>query len=464
MNVLSIVCDTTRVDHLSCYGYFRNTSPNIDEIARHGVVFEDFYNAGAPTGPGFTCMYTGLHTIRHKYYQFIQPNIRQVDDLIFTLPEILSAWGYTTAAVDNLVDFPPHSKHWVRGYDFYINPNPKAFLRPPLLVAEEANNRILPWIKSHADEDFFLFVHYWDPHLPYNQPREYREVFNHEKGSLSDLMVVDAPAGYQYVPGWGKVGEFADGEVDFRGKKVSIDLYDGEIRYMDDAVGEVISALKDSGIFEDTLLVITSDHGEHLGQHYDMFWAHNSLHDTITHIPLIMRYPKKLPRGIRVKGFGQHIDLLSTILDIIGAPKEALDLDGRSLLPLLSGEILRETLFMEHSSLQRAVRTWEWKLIDDIMRRSVELYNVKSDPLETTNLAETEKEKADELKETLHSWVKANLKEGEKDPISFEKVDHLDYYGGKPLTTTSRMQIMYRERISRLSSSFAKAMIPKEKE
>jgi len=421
MNILLVVCDTTRVDHMSCYGYFRETTPNIDSLAKDGIIFEDFYNAGAPTGPAFTCMYTGLYPIRHKIYRFTQPNIRQVDDLIFTMPEILRAWGYTTAAVDNLINFAPHMKHWVRGYEFYINPN-KAFQDPPSILAEDVNRRLIPWIKQHSDEEFFLFVHYWDPHLRYNQPQEYREVFHHKKGDLSDLEVKEAPAGYEYVPGWGKVGEYADGEIKWRGIKVSIDLYDGEIFYMDHAIGELITTLKDEGIFEETLIIVTSDHGEQLNQHYG-HWGHPGLHDAVTHVPLIIRYPKKLPRGLRVKGFGQHIDLLPTILDIIGAPTEALDMDGRSLFPLLKGEAVKDTIFMEHSDGQRAVRTEKWKLIDDrlgIYTRTYELYNVEDDPLETINLLEKEKEKADELRNTLNDWVKTNLKrvlkEGEKDP------------------------------------------------
>lgn len=76
MNILMFVCDTLRADHLGCYGYFRDTSPNIDRIAKEGVLFEDFYTSGAPTGPAFTCLYTGLHTIRHKFYRFLEANLR----------------------------------------------------------------------------------------------------------------------------------------------------------------------------------------------------------------------------------------------------------------------------------------------------------------------------------------------------------------------------------------------------
>jgi len=414
-NVLFIVCDTLRADHVGCYGYFRNTSPNIDRIAAEGVLFEDFYNAGCPTGPAYTCMYTGLYPIHHGFYAFVPPNAPAMSDEIFTLPEIMQARGYTTAALDNLMNFPAHPKHFVRGYEFYINASRDPFMSPPQIIAEQINRRLTPWIRGHSKERFFLFVHYWDPHGPYNQPKEYREVFHHEKGSLSDLEVREAPAGYKYVPGWGKADQIFEGD-EIR----SIDLYDGEIAYMDRAIGEVFQALKDEGVFEETLILVTSDHGEQLGQHNA--YGHNALHDAVTHIPLIMRYPKRLPRGRRVRGFAQHIDLLPTILELTGAPSTVPGIDGQSLVPLLEGRELRDRVFMEQVGLQRAIRTKDWKLIHFMRGRGreeamYELYHVARDPMEAINLEGEEEKEGRLLKETLEEWVKTSLKEGEEDPM-----------------------------------------------
>jgi len=456
MKILLLVCDTTRLDHLSCYGYFRETTPHMDTLAKDGVVFEDFYDAGSPTGPAFTCMYTGLHAIRHKYYAFVQPNVREVNDVIFTMPEILGALGYTTAAVDSNIGFPSHSKHWVRGYNFYLNPTPEfgvSLPNPRSTHAECVNKMVTPWIRDHSNETFFLFVHYWSPHAGFDAPQEYRGTFHHEKGNMSDLKVLEAPAGYQYVPGWGKVGEFVEEEANLSEEyikeagreKDSIDLYDGRIRYVDEAIGEVISTLEDEGILDDTLIILTSDHGEHLGQSHNI-WGHTSLYDTMTHVPLILRYLKKLPRGIRVKGFGQHIDLLPTILEIIGAPTHALDIDGQSLLPLLKGETIRNILFMEHTNIQRAVRTEKWKLISDMLRGTLELYDVQNDPLESVNLLDEKQEKARELTGTLDNWVRSNLREGERDPV----LDSLSFEGRE----SSRLRMEYKEKKFKLLDSF----------
>jgi len=177
--------------------------------------------------------------------------------------------------------------------------------------------------------------------------------------------------------------------------------------------------MEETGILEETLILVTSDHGEQLGQHGA--WGHNALHDSVTHIPLIMRYPKKLPRERRVRGFGQHIDLLPTILDLTGGPSKLPEIDGESLTPLLEGRPVRDRIFMEHVGLQRAVRTEEWKLIhfmDARARRPPdELYNVAADPMEAINLAEEEGERRRVLQEALDGWVRLNLKEGEEDPI-----------------------------------------------
>jgi len=438
MNILLIVCDTLRADHLGCYGYFRDTSPNIDRIAKKGVVFEDFYNAGSPTGPGFTCFYTGLYPINHKFYRFGEPNIRQVDDTVFTMAEILKACGYTTVAIDNLINFSAHSKHWVRGYDFYINPSRRAFQTGDLR-AEDVNRRLIPWIRNYSGERFFLFVHYWDPHGPYNQPEEYRRLFHHRKGDLSDLEVQEAPAGYKYVPGWGKIDEIVEGAwqgsaYDSKyaygpGQDLSVDLYDGEIAYMDHAIGEILEVLDDQKLLDETLIVITSDHGEQLGQHG--IWGHAALHNAETCIPLIMCLPGGLPRGVRIGGLCQQIDLLPTMLDLLGKKTDILEINGRTVMPLIKGDQIRSRIFMENSSGQRSVQTFEWQLLDSELLdqnwiklpRDLELYNVKEDPMEVINIAKTEKEKAQELREILRDWIRVNLKGEETDPIIYEGWD-----------------------------------------
>jgi len=462
MNVLLFVIDTLRADHLSCYDYFRDTSPNIDNLAQEGVLFLDHYASGVPTGPGFTSIITGLFPVNHGFYltPYNIPNSYQLDDNILTLAEVMWENGYVTAAFDNLVNFRSRMKQFIRGYEYYVNVTRTAqWLHHPIW-ADLVNQRLVPWIEEHRKEEFFLFVHYWDPHTPYNQPKEYRELFHHERGNLSDLEVKEAAAGYQYVPGWGKTDQIFEGKEtrwkmpipgETFAEGCSIDLYDGEVAYVDNRLGQVVEKLKEEDIFDETLIIVTSDHGEQLGQHG--MYGHSGLHDANIYVPLIMTCTSELPKGKRVKGFVQQVDISTTIFEMMdisvektiekmrrhaktfGNPAYSCDVrgftDGKSLLNLIGGSMIRGNVFSETETVylrrgekdklevgvlgQRANRTDEWKLIIHSDGRK-ELYNVRDDPMEVIDLSKENREVLEDLNAKLDEWVKSNLK-GRRDPI-----------------------------------------------
>lgn len=214
MNVLWIVVDTLRAERMGCYGYFRDTSPEIDRLAADGVLFEDFYSSALSTGAAFSCLFSGLPTIAHRFYATPAgaPNIMNFDDSIPTLPEIIQCNSdYRTVAVDNLMNFAGHMKQTVRGFEFCINPTGNGGFPQPEYTAGEALERFLPWLDCYGREEFFAFLHWWDPHQnPYRAPG-YRDRFRQEPGSLEGFPVSEAPAGYRYVPGWGRVGEIVWG-------------------------------------------------------------------------------------------------------------------------------------------------------------------------------------------------------------------------------------------------------------
>jgi len=425
MNVIWFVVDTLRADHLSCYGYFRETSPNIDRLAREGVLFEDSYASAIATGPGFTSLFTGLAAINHGFYltPWNVPNAPLLDDRIVTLPELIQVRGdYTTAAFDNLINFRSHMKQFVRGFEFYINVTRSPAWLHHHIIADEVNRRLLPWLESHADEQFFAFVHYWDPHAPYNMPDRFRGKFNRDSG---DLVTVEAPDGYEYVPGWGPVDRLPAGDDRHR-----IDLYDDEIFYTDYSIGLVLEKIERLGLLDETAIIITSDHGEDLNLHG--LWGHGTVHNTTIFVPLVIRDPKHLPQGKRISGFVQHADNLPTILEYFprqerreferlrlsqNMPEIPESFDGDSLLKLARGGRSARDEIVAESALYRAYIAPPWKLIWHKDGSDSELFNLESDPLELNDRADEEREVLEELSGKLQRWVDRNLAGGRADPI-----------------------------------------------
>jgi arylsulfatase A-like enzyme len=452
MNVVWFCIDTLRADHLSCYGYFRNTSPTIDRVATEGALFPQARANAVATGPAFTSMFTGQYAINCEWYvtPYDVPNAINFPDDKPVFPEVIRDAGLTTAAFDNLIAFATHMKQFVRGFEYYINVTKTTKPLHHLVVGAEVNARLLPWIRQHRDEQFFLFVHYWDPHLPYNQPDEFARPFAHERGSLDDLEVKEAPAGYRYVPGWAPVDRIGqtEGPLDFKPSldiphPVCIDTYDGEILYTDHLIQEVLNELDVTGILDDTAVVINADHGELLNQHIGT-WGHAGLYNANIFTPLVLWRPGLLSPGVRPMGFVQHIDIAPTILDLLGLePHWAMD--GTSVLPLIenrgslpersahslgAGSLsrAREYCFAETLAM-RAVEREGWKYIWH-KKAQDELYNTLADPMEQINLIGEEPDRARMLEEELLLWVEKNL-EDRPDPMTAQ-LKRMEKLRGRP--------------------------------
>jgi len=425
MNVVWFVLDTLRADHLSCYDYFRETSPNIDRLAKEGVLFEDSYASAIATGPGFTSLFTGLAVINHGFYltPWNMANAPLLDDRIVTLPELIQTRGdYTTAAFDNLINFRSHMKQFVRGFEFYINITRSPAWLHHHVIADEVNHRLLPWLERHADEQFFAFVHYWDPHAPYNMPDKFRGKFDRKTG---DLVTKKAPDGYEYVPGWGRVDSLPEGN-----ERLSVDLYDDEVFYTDYSIGLVLQKLEDLDLLDETVIIVTSDHGEDLDLHG--LWGHGTVHNTTIFLPLIIRDPKHPQKGKRVSGFVQHADNLPTILEYFpkqeqpefertklsnSMPEIPEKFDGDSLLKLARGARKAPEEIVVESNQHRAYIAPPWKLIWYRNGQKSELFHLENDPLELNNRADEEKAVFEVLSEKLNNWINRNLAGKRTDPM-----------------------------------------------
>jgi len=381
MNIVLIALDTQRADHLGCYGYPKATSPFLDSIAADGVVFERCYAPNIPTHPSFTTLLTGTEAVTHNIVNI--GGGAPIQDGIALLPEILKKHAWNTGAVDTM------GRHFTRGFDHYVSPQ---------------------WDRS--EKPFFLFLHYWDPHTPYLPPAEFRTMFYPEG---RDPYALD---NHSMDPAWNDpmfqwyFHDWMPGVTDTTYVNA---LYDAETAYMDWQLRRVFAALEP--IQEDTLVVVTADHGEILDEQLG-FYDHHGLYEGNVHIPAIWFQPGNIAPG-RVSGFIQNVDFVPTLLELAGLPAEA-QTEGRSLVPCLRGESggNYEELFLSEATweVKRAVRDHRWKFIqsyepDPHGRPMQELFDLESDPTEQTNLAESMPEKVAEMKARLDAWVAKRLAE-----------------------------------------------------
>lgn len=425
MNILFIVIDTLRATRLGCYGYDKPTSPAIDHLASEGARFARCFAPGIPTTPAHTTLYTGLHPITHNIV--CHGGRVDLDRKIPVLPELLQRAGYTTAAVDNLYDIKP----WLaRGYEFYINPSHRHRLRL-MMSCEEVNARAIPWLKAHGHEKFCLFLHYWEPHTPYMPPERYRRFYPPDRDPFSSEYDTFAPIKRQ--PFWGmfgdiwfsKLGPITDAEY-------VASLYDGEIRHVDDGIAELLAALETLGLAEETLIVLTGDHGESLYQH-DIYFDHHGLYDDVIHVPLLMRLPARVPAGRPILPMVQHLDIAPTLLEAAGAAIPP-SMEGRSLWPLATGQTdaggWEKVVCCECTwQAKWALRTGTRKLIlarePDFHHTPMrELYDLIADPAETNNLAETLPEETAAMEAELEAWIAEGLaKSGRtEDPLRVQGI------------------------------------------
>lgn len=293
-------------------------------------------------------------------------------------------------------------------------------------------------IKEIAKDNkpFFLFIHYWDVHIPYNPPKKLLKIFMREDyGELPELDRIM----------WEIDGEWKNRLKKFtRGIRKTAEMlarYDACIRYVDEQVGQIIDILEKKNIFEETIIIITSDHGESLIEH-GIYFDHHGLYDESIHVPLIIIYPKIFcPQ--KINGFIQHVDVVPTLLDLLDIEDKKYNIDGKSFIPLVKEKKeIRKFIFAEEAYTQRkkCIRTEKYKYIysnslEDAICRYCgkihggieELYYLETDPAEIQNIAEEEPQIVNELKRQLFEFIKnmqSKKTENEKARIS-EKIKEL---------------------------------------
>jgi arylsulfatase A-like enzyme len=426
-NLILITIDTTRADHLGCYGYSIPTSPTLDELAANGVRFELAIAQSSVTPVSCASQLTGTYPYRHGLRAIHGTQKTRLLDHVPTLPEELQRLGYRTAAFVSA--YPASSKYGLsRGFElfdeaFLASRGPARITKEGVVVtgasqrtAAETNARAIPWLRENAGEPFFLWLHYFDPHDATFRPPE----------------SVVAP----FWSAWQGRGD----------KAAQLAVYDAEIFFTDLHIAAVVDELSELGIRDRTILVVTADHGEGLGDHD--WWTHGILYQEQIRIPLIFNGPG-IPEGVVLGEPVEHVDIFPTILDLAQPGRsELLDgLHGRSLVPSIQGKHSPpgdRSLYSEvHNA--RALRGGErekqgvlYSLIEDGLKlihyprqpSLDELYDLRSDPRELNNIIASDREKAARLLESLEQRGAVDLflpDASEMDPEDYQHLKSLGY-------------------------------------
>jgi arylsulfatase A-like enzyme len=397
-NVILVSIDSLRADHLGSYGYGRDTSPNIDALAAEGVLFERATAQAPWTLPSHASMLTSLYSRTH---QADDPR-KRLPGTQPTLASTLRESGHSTHAIVSGTFMWAHFG-LAKGFDSYddsiIQSSHQA--NHEAITSPEIHQRVRGLL-DREEEPFFFFLHYWDVHYDFVPPPPYDTLFDPDyEGSIDSSQFIQNPA--------------IRPEMDPRDLQHVIALYDGEVAWVDSWLGKLVNELKERGLYDRTVIVLTSDHGDEFFEHGEKGHQH-SLYEELLHVPLIIRIPG-LAEGKRIAERVELIDIMPTLLELTGAPA-APGMQGRSLLPLIRGEpwvaraSFAETTKGRKNRLESeksqiwAVYKGEQKLIlFDADRYPAELFDLSKDGGEQRNLSAGEAEMRRALAGDLERWL-----------------------------------------------------------
>lgn len=425
MRILYMDIDTLRADHLSCYGYCRETSPNIDRIAEEGIRFENVYVSDAPCLPSRASLFSGrfgIHTGVVNHGGLCADMRPEGADRSFR--QNLRSWiwalkmaGFYTVSVSPFAE--RHSAWWFYyGFREMFNPG-----RGGNEIAPEVFPYAINWLREHATEDnWFLHINFWDPHTPYRTPLDFGNPFEGkpiEEWLTEEKIREDfesyGPHSAQDLAGWGPWDTKAFPRLP---KQITciddyvkwIDGYDVGIRYADHYFGLVLEELKRLGVLEETAIIISVDHGESQGE-FNVYGDHHTADHAVSRVPLIIRFPG-IGGGWVDTSLHYQTDLAPTIVELVGGevPEEW---DGRSFAKAIKEgrEEGRDYLVMSQCawSCQRSVRWGEWLFVrtyhdglKDLPERM--LFNLRQDPHMTKDLSNGRADLVAEARSRLQEW------------------------------------------------------------
>ena len=480
-NIVLAVMDSARAKNISCYGYHKETTPHIDRIAEDSSIYENAIASAPWTVPSHASLFTGAYSRKHNAHS----KNKYLDDRYATLQGTLEKHGYETIGISSNI-WLSESFGFTRGFSEFKHVwqlfqgvdnaeigdawrsarglraslssvwkalGDNAFSRGSALLksgfnrvydqhfftrydsgARRINKIAKKWISQRigGERPFYMFINYMDTHGAYDAPEPYKFMYLPAGVDKRKATQVANMGHWEYVMG--------GYELDGSEHKTLEAMYNGELAYTDYRVNELCDFLSDKGILENTLLIITSDHGDELGEH-NLLYHSLCLYDTILRVPLIIRYPEFFKRGAAIKEQVQLLDIFPTILDMLGLHEDMSDMDGRSFLGGSQREIAIAEYFGFHRTVERikelfpglnhdvlekydrrlkVIRTNEHKFIQ-VPNDTDELYDLNSDPGEQRNIIHEKEEIAEELRGKLKEWESSFQSEETETEVSIDE-------------------------------------------
>jgi arylsulfatase A-like enzyme len=383
-NIVLISSDTLRADRLGVNGYFRNLTPNLDALAESGVNFTRAYSHAPNTAPSHTSLLTSLFPSVHGVFEHGQA----LDPNVVTLAEALQESGYATAGFTQL-----NGGAYTQGFDTWERVGD----------ADERGrgatgfDTALDWVQDHSEGPFFLFLHSYNVHLPYNPPAEYRERWAGDyQGPLPEALFRDhIDAINAGSPGLGEAEQ-----------RYATDLYDAEVEYYDRVIGEFFDGVRKLRLWDETLFVFLADHGEEFGDH-GLWGRHTySLYEELIRVPLIIVGPG-VPVGLTIDEEVQLVDVAPTLLTLAGLSPPA-SFMGEDLRRAWGNRQRRPRVVVAEKKDERVLIQAGYKYYPD-----GRLYDLHADPLEQTDLSDTDPEITGRMRRTLIDWLANALRRAE---------------------------------------------------
>ncbi len=419
-NIILISIDTLRADHLGSYNYPLPTSPAIDGFRNDAVLFGNCMAQSASTLASHGSMFSSMIVSHHgAFFTRSQP----LPDSVLTIAEVLKEKNYRTVSFNDggqiAAEFGMD-----QGFDLYETMEPKN--KNTDLLFDKIVEKTTAWLDKNKKEKFFLFLHTYHVHHPYTPKEEFLTLFdNHYSGKLPRH--IDVPLIHKINRG--------EIELDEQDKKHIIAAYDAEIRQMDAGFHDLVDYLKRNHLYDNTMIIFTSDHGEEFGEHGKWGLHSHTLFRDQLHVPLVIKFPNSQYAGQTVHQLVRSIDILPTLVDLL-KDKPSSQFEGTSLMPFVTTKDTKNDIIsIAQRDMQKtynrqywAVMNYKWKLYDN------RLYNLLTDPGELTDASDAAKGNR-EIKKEMERYAmkflrrKMNKRPGKKVKLNQELKKKLETLG-----------------------------------